>query len=98
MISDWIDSFIYKKFYPDYFNCTNAVQKEIYTEIEQSAASLLLRNWTETNILFIQYLLRSKSSYLKSVGDIFPRDEYQKDTGNSSHIHVMIHINWYELN
>ena len=96
-IQNWIDSGIWKKFYPNYFNCIHSVKNEINNEIEQSAALLFLGKWTETKTLFIQYLLRSKSIYLKSVGDIFARDEYQKDYGNIPHVHAMISINWYGL-
>ena len=35
---------------------------------------------------------------MKSAGDMFARDEYQKDAGNLPHIHAMITINWGGLN
>ena len=35
---------------------------------------------------------------MKSAGDMFARDEYQKDAGNLPHIHAMININWDGLN
>ena len=97
-IRNWIDSGDWKQHFPRYIEYTIDGQKEINTAIEQSAASLLLRNWMETKILFIKYLLHSKSSCLKSVSNIFARDEYQKDAGNLPHIHAMISIDWKELN
>jgi len=97
-IRNWIDSGDWKQHFPCYVEYTIDGQKEINTAIEQSAASLLLRNWMETKILFIKYLLHSKSSCLKSVSNIFARDEYQKDAGNLPHIHAMISIDWKELN
>ena len=35
---------------------------------------------------------------MKSVGDIFAKNKYQKDYGDLPHIHTMIHINWGGLN
>ena len=97
-IHNWIDSGIWHNFYPNYFNFTHAAQIDINAGIEQSDASPLLRYFLEARIIFIQFLLRSNSSRLKSVGGTFARDEYRKDAGDLPQIHAMIRINWDELN
>ena len=62
--------------------------------VDKSAASFLLRNWQEICILFLNILLERKLTSLSPVGDIFKIYEYQKDTGNLPHIHMMLLIKW----
>ena len=77
---------------------TDFEQDEICRAVEQSSGGLILRNWMETRALFLQYILKSKSSCVKSIADMFARDEYRQDKGNLSHIHAMIRLNWDEIN
>ena len=57
-----------------------------------------MRNCKDTKILFIQYLLLSKYSFLKYVCDIFAMDEYQRDAENLPKLHAMIRIYWDDIN
>ena len=90
----WVDSGDWKFNYPGFFRLTDLEQDEICRAVEQSSGGLILINWMETRALFLQYILKSKSSCFKSVADIFARDEYQQDKGNLSHIHAIIRLNW----
>ena len=65
--------------------------------VVQSAGVLLLRNWQEVSTLFIEYIRKSPSSTYLNVNSIFVRYEHQKDTGNLSHIHLILQINWKVL-
>ena len=42
--------------------------------------------------LFLDYLLESKSIPLHNVNDLFVRDEYQSDSGNLPHIHLLTYV------
>jgi hypothetical protein len=96
-IKNWIDSYEWTKFYPSYKNLNKSQEEEIKTAIDQAAAGLLLRNWQETCELFLHYLRHSPTSPYKGGCAIFARHEYQKKTGNLSHIHLMIQIDWKNL-
>ena len=57
--------------------------------ITQAAAPLLLRNWMETRILFLEHLYDSPSSPYAPVDAMWTRDEYQDSVGNLPHIHLI---------
>ena len=55
----------------------------------QAATPLLLRNWMETRILFLEYLYDSTTSSYAPVDVMWARDEYQDSVGNLPHIHLI---------
>ena len=63
---------------------------EIRRGLEHSASGLILRNWLEVRELFIKYLYTSLDSPYYPTDAIFSRDEYQSDTGNLPHMHMMV--------
>lgn len=97
-IKNWVDSEAWIPFFPDYDQIPTSDRKEIKEAVLQASGVLLLRNWQEVCKLFIDYLRKSPSSPYKSVLSIFARNEYQKEVGNLSHIHLMLQIYWRLLN
>lgn len=68
-------------------------EKVMFVErIHESASCLLLRMWQEVCRLFMTYLRKSPTSPYRDVLSIFIRNEYQKDVGNLSHIHLLLEI------
>lgn len=97
-IKNWLDEEEWKKNYNNFESLTWWQKKEIEEAILQSSSSLFLRNWQETCLLFLKYLTTSTSSPFKKIKSVFLRNEYQKDIGNLSHIHMIIQIDWDLLN
>ena len=64
----------------------------------QAGGVLLLRIWEEVTKLFLHFIMKSTQSPYKSVLSMFARKEYQELTGNLSHIHLMLEVNWKKLN
>ena len=64
----------------------------------QAGGVLLLRIWEEVTTLFLHFIMKSPHSPYKSVLSMFARKEYQEVTGNLSHIHLMLEVNWKKLN
>ncbi len=93
----WIDGIQWREHFPGYDNLTDCDKKEIGLGIQQAAACLLLRNWQETCKIFLDYLKESPSSPFRRTGSMFARNEYQKDAGNLSHIHMLIEVKWDEM-
>ena len=97
-IKQWIDSIEWHKYYhPGFRQLPDFQQQEVTQAVVQAVAVLLLRNWQEVSTLFIEYLRKSPSSPYCNVNSMFVRYEYQKDTGNLSHIHLILEINWKVL-
>ena len=90
IIKNWIDSDSWTEYYPDFECLPRLEREEIRNALSQSASSLILRNWQEVCQLIILYLRTSPASPFKSVDSIFARNEYQKEIGNLSHIHLML--------
>ena len=59
---------------------------------------MLLRIWEEVTKLFLDFIMKSPHSPYKNVLSLFARKEYQELTGNLSHIHLMLEVNWNKLN
>ena len=89
IIKNWIDSKDWTKHYPNFNDLNQSEQREIQRAITQAAAPLLLRNWTETRILFLEYLYDSPTSPCAPVDAMWARDEYQDSIGNLPHIHLI---------
>lgn len=98
ILKQWIDAEEWKSRFPCYFELSALDQREINLGMQQAAAGLLLRNWQETCKIFLDYLRNSPTSPFRKTGSIFARNEYQKDAGNLSHIHLMIEVQWDALN
>ena len=96
-IKNWLDDKEWTKHYPDYEYLNLTEKKEIDDALLQASAGLLLRVWEEVSQLFIDYLLKSKSSPYKEIDAIFARKEYQKEKGNLSHTHLMAQVRWSKL-
>ena len=57
-----------------------------------------LCNWQEVCKLFIDHLRKSPTSPYRRVLSIFARNEYQKEAGNLSHIHLILQVDWKVMN
>ncbi|MGB0404839.1 MAG: hypothetical protein ACPGDB_01450, partial [Fusobacterium sp.] len=101
-IKSWIDS-DYKwinRFAHKLRNKEFSEQEKIKLKksMNQAAAPILLRNWMETRIIFLNYIYTSPKSPYHPVQAIFSRDEYQKDKGNLPHIHLILSVMFSDLN
>ena len=96
-VKRWVDSCNWEKNYEGFYDLNTSAQDEIRKSMSQASSTLLLRNWQEVSKLFVEYLQRSPTSPFCRVGGIFVRYEYQKDTGNLSHIHLILQVKWDEL-
>ena len=94
MIIKWINSDEWNKIFNGFDNLSQFECDEIKKGFMQLASGILLRNWQEICILFINYLQRSSSSPFRNILSIFSRNEYQDDVGNLSHIHLILQIYW----
>ena len=93
----WIDGFEWKSHFQGYEDLSDSDKREVDLGIQQAAAVLLLRNWQETCKIFLDYLKDSPTSPFRHTGSMFARNEYQKDAGNLSHIHMLIEVKWEEM-
>ena len=93
-IKQWLDNHEWNKFYPEFYSLSNSDKLELQVALDQSAAGLLLRNWMEIRKLFLEYLIESPTCPFSPVSSMFARDEYQGDTGNLSHIHLMLALKY----
>ena len=57
--------------------------------MNQAAAPVLLRNWMEARLLFLEYLYDSVPSHYSPVEAMWARDKYQDSVGNLPHIHLI---------
>ena len=89
-IKEWLDNDEWHNYYPEFHLLTTDDKFELQVPLDQSAVGLLLRNWMEVRKLFLEYLCESRSSPFSPVDSMFARDEYQGDTGNLPHIHLMM--------
>ena len=97
IIKLWIDGDDWKSKFEGYKDLSDLDRHEIDNGMQQAAAGLLLRNWQETCKIFLDYLKNSPTSPFRRTGSMFARNEYQKDAGNLSHIHMMIEVKWDEM-
>jgi hypothetical protein len=98
ILKEWIDSQEWVHMNPQFRNLTPIEKEEIQVAMAQAGSGLFLRNWQEICQLLVDYLRYSPRSPFKRVGSIFSRNEYQKDVGNLSHIHLILQVLWDLLN
>ena len=83
--------------YPDYHILTESQQIEIDNSVQRASAGLLLRLWEEVSKLFLDFLTTSTNSPYKNVKATFSRREYQSNSGNLAHAHIILAVNWLKL-
>ena len=64
--------------------------EEVRTALKQSASIVLLRNWIETAIIYMNYISESEECPLGEVEHIWWRFEFQDAVGNLPHIHALL--------
>ena len=89
IIKNWIDSNDWTKYYPNFNDLSQSEQREIQRAITQAAAPLLLCNWMETRILFLEYVYNILTLPYAPVDAMWARDKYQDSVGNLPHIHLI---------
>ena len=89
IIKNWIDSNDWTKHFPNFNDLSQSEQRKIQRIITQAASPLLLHNWMETRILFLEYLYDSPTSPYAPVDAIWARDKYQDLVGNLPYIHLI---------
>ena len=97
-IKNWLDNEQWKKSIGGYEDLDIYEQKEVSDSMIQAGGVLLLRIWEEVTKFFLRFIMKSPHSPYKRVLSMFARKEYQELTGNLSHIHLMLEVNWKKLN
>ena len=97
-IMQWINKYEFNHLKKKLGHLAKHEADKLKESLEQAAAGLLLLNWMEVWLLFTDYLLKSKSSPLVNVNELFSCDEYQGEAGNLPHIHAIISLNWEAIN
>ena len=95
-IRKWITEKRWKDSFPNYHNLSQLEQEEIDKAYNQSSSSLIVRVWEEVSKLFLNFLTTSENSPFKKILALFARREYQKESGNVAHGHIILAID--ELN
>ena len=54
----------------------------------------MLRVWEEVSKIFLDFFTQSKNSPYKHVNATFSRREYQSNSDNLTHSHIILAINW----
>ena len=72
-------------------------KKEVDDTINQTSAGLMLWIWEEASKLFSEFINKSTHSPHCNVKAMFTRKEYQSNSGNSTHSHIIIAIKEKEL-
>jgi predicted GIY-YIG superfamily endonuclease len=96
-IRKWIENKGWASIYPGYNDLNETYQREIDDAVNQASAGLMLRVWEEVSILFLEFITKSPHSPYLNVKATFARREYQSNSGNLAHSHIIIGINEAEL-
>ena len=89
-IKRWLDSGEWINNIPDFHQLLSHDQDELVDAMIQAAMGTFTRNWMEIKKLFLLYIYNSSSSPYFMSNCIFARNEYQPNTGNLSHIHLIL--------
>ena len=87
----WKKSGNWKCFFPGFDYKSEIDKAEITRAIDEASGPIFLRNWVEVRTLILQYL-RDHESFLGENLAIFSRDEYQSESGNLFHEHMVFAI------
>ena len=93
-IKEWLDQKGWKDTYPNYMNLSTVDQEEIDNSFNQASIGLILRVWEEVSKLFLDFIQNSPHSPFKLLKAIFGRREYQSESGNVAHSHIILAIDW----
>ena len=78
-------------------NLSTVDQEEIDNSFNQASIGLILRVWEEVSKLFLDFIQNSPHSPFKLLKAIFGRREYQSESGNVAHSHIILAIDWPNL-
>jgi hypothetical protein len=65
-------------------------EQEVQFALVEASRNLTVRNWLEVKRMLLDYILKSPEKPLGEILKIFCRDEYQGDTGNLCHMHLLV--------
>ena len=91
-IKKWIDSDGPLENFPHYHELLPQEKDEVKKAIQQSAGTLILRNWMEVRKIIFKYIAESPEKPLGTVDLIWFRDENQETVGNLPHVHGLLKI------
>ena len=97
IIRKWLEDKGWQNIYPNYHDMTSDDQIEIDNAMNQTASGLMLRVWEEVSKLFLDFLTKSPHSPYKNVKALFSRREYQSNSGNLAHAHIILAVDWDQL-
>ena len=88
---DWKDT------YPEYNKLLHCDKKLIDASLNQYFSGLLLILWKEVSKLFPDFLKKIPRSQYKNMKAVFSRRDYQSNSGNLVHAHIIIAVDWDKL-
>ena len=91
-IREWINNKGWQKTYPNYNDLPFSDQDEINEAVNQASAGLMVRIWEEVSKFFLDFLTKSPHSPYKKVKATFARREYQSNSGNLAHSHIILAV------
>jgi predicted GIY-YIG superfamily endonuclease len=96
-IRSWLKRKGWQQTYNGYHDMNETDQTEVDSAVNQAASGLMLRIWEEVSKLFLDFLTGNPNSPYKNVKATFSRREYQSNSGNLGHAHIILAINWDRL-
>ena len=69
---------------------SNRACSEIQLSLNEAVCNLIVRHWLEVKRIILEYLLKSPEQPLGKVTRLFSRDEYQGESGNLPHKHMLV--------
>jgi hypothetical protein len=80
-----------KREFPSLKELSPLALKEVKMALDEAARSLIVRHWLEVKRFLLEYILKSPEVPMGvEVDALFSRDEYQGESGNLPHMHMLI--------
>jgi predicted GIY-YIG superfamily endonuclease len=93
----WKNSKEWTKNFPNYESLSGFEKAELDRAMEHAYGVHVYNNWNAVKYLFLRYI-KQQLSILRVVVAIFARDEYQADSGNLPHNHLILAIDKSTMN
>ncbi|MDB4430361.1 hypothetical protein N9140_00205, partial [bacterium] len=96
-LHEWKNSMKWAEIIPNYESLSSSERLEIKQAVEEAYGVQVFSAWGAVKYMFLRYL-KTQCTRLKTNTAIFARDEYQKDTGNLCHNHLIFAVDTSTMN
>jgi hypothetical protein len=86
----WKESFLWSVYVPLYDTLSYEERQDVHDSFEMAYTHVLSRAWMEVQKIWINLIMRTKTSMLPEVKSALFRKEFQEDVGNLSHLHALL--------